>query len=131
MLQKVMIEVESGTPLHSFGDGHLIVYDLTKRRYYATTREKFLNEQNAKIKSVEEEFEQLKAQFNTLKESILQFQKNLATDLNTNQTNLIKKMDDKYNNFTETMQTEKNSFLKTYKETNAKMIDMIENHIIK
>ena len=84
MLQKVMIEVESSTPLHSFGDGHLIVYDLTKRRYYATTREKFLNDQNAKIKIVEEDFERLKQEFDLLKKSVEQFKDKLAIDLNFN-----------------------------------------------
>lgn len=120
MLQKVMLEVESSTPLHNFGNGHIIVYDLTKRKYYATTREKFLSEQNEKIRIVEEEFAKMKEEFESLKESIIQFRDKLAVDLNTSQTNFSQKMEEKHN-----------SFLKTYKETNAKIINMVENHIIK
>ena len=60
MLQKVMIEVESSKPLHTYGDGHIIVYDLSKRRYYVQTRNTFLKEQNDKIAELEKKFEKLK-----------------------------------------------------------------------
>ena len=45
--------------------------------------------------------------------------------------NEIKARNDFVKLMTEKMEKEKNSFLKTYKETNGKMIEMIENHIIK
>lgn len=120
MIQKVMIEVDSSTPLHNMGDGHIIVYDMSKRRYYATTRESFMREQNLKVQKVEEEFEMMKNAFEELKKEIERWKNKLAVDLDTNQEKFANKME-----------TEKNSFLKTYKETNAKMIDMIEKHIIK
>lgn len=101
MIQKVMIDVDSSTPLHNMGDGHIIVYDMSKRRYYATTRESFMREQNLKIENLEK----------TIKE-------------------FMEKMENNQVKFAEEMQNEKNSFLKTYKETNSKIIEMIEKHIM-
>lgn len=120
MMQKVMIEVESDVPLHKLNDGHILVYDLTKRKYYATTRASFLREQDLKISKIEENYKQLEERFENFSKQIDEWQDELVRRIKTNESN-----------FTSKMETERNDFLKTYQETNAKMIDMIEAHIIK
>ena len=57
MIQKLLIEVDAPMPLQSYGEGHVIMYNAQRGRYYVTTRENFLAVQNAKISELEKQNE--------------------------------------------------------------------------
>ena len=85
MIQKMILEVETDKPIERLGNGHIILYDNTKKRYYATTREQFLQIQDEKIENLRKEFEILKKEneefARTMKET---FAKNTKIQKETN-----------------------------------------------
>ena len=119
MIQKMMIEVESSRPISSYGDGHILVLDGIKNKYYVTTREAFLYEQNKKIEDIKKKLEKLQND-NEI------FTNKTNTDISNFKKSLLKENE----NFVEQMRKEYNDFLSQYKETNEKMIELIKSVII-
>lgn len=97
MKNNLVINVDTDKNLANLNDGDLLVYNASKKCYYVTTREKFMYEQNVKIENLEKKVNEF---INNITKEVYNFEKN---------TN------DKFNDF-----------LTTYKETNAKMIEMIK-----
>jgi hypothetical protein len=130
MIQKMMIEIESSKPISSYGDGHILVLDGTKNRYYVTTRESFLSEQDKKIKDLFESFDNLSKNNSIsmmkMREDIEDFKSNM-TKSNENFQYLLEL---KNKEFKEAMRREFNDFLTQYKDTNEKMLNLIKQVVI-
>ena len=107
MVQKIMVNVNCGKPLNSYGDGHILVYDKDSNCYFPATRESFLQPQNDKIKELEKKFSNLETSFNE----------------NTLKTR------EKFGDFVKKYEEDYNSFLANYKESNAKIIAMVKSLI--
>lgn len=130
MIQKMMIEIEASKPISSYGDGHILVLDGTKNRYYITTRESFLSEQDKKIKDLFESFDNLSKNNSIsmmkMREDIEDFKNNM-TKSNENFQYLLEL---KNKEFKEAMRREFNDFLTQYKDTNEKMLNLIKQVVI-
>ena len=107
MDQKVMINIRSSKPVTSYGDGHILVFDKNSGCYFPETRETFLQPQNNKIMELEKKI----------------------LSLETNLNDVIIRTKDKYNSFVTEQEEKYNDFLKTYKENNAKIIEMVKSVI--
>lgn len=95
MVQKLMIEVESEKLLPEYGDRHMIIYDNVKKRYYVTTRESFLREQDQKIKELEIEMEKQKEEIQKyIKECDEKYKNflNVYTETNSKLIEMVKKV---------------------------------------
>lgn len=112
MLQRLMIEVEASQPLVNYGSNHVLIFDGTTKTYFPMTREEFLAPQNAKIKQLSDELEKFEKR---LEESLLLFEHEITKELEKFET-------DSTNEYA--------NFLKTYKETNSKMIEMIKSVVV-
>lgn len=141
MIQKMMIEIESAKPVSSYGDGHILVLDGIRNRYYVTTREAFLVEQDKKIENLNTSFSNLQSntsQFMVkMNDDISNFEKITKEDIEkfkymTNLTNKEFKnyINQKFDDFKKDMTNQYNEFLKQYKETNEKMIELIKTVVI-
>lgn len=108
MIQKMMIEVEAEKLLPEYGDRHMIIYDNAKKRYYVTTRENFLQEQNKKIETLE----------------------TLVKNHELTMKKYIKNCDNQNKNFEEKMNEKFDAFIKQYTETNAKLIEMVKKVVV-
>lgn len=112
MIQKLVIEVETRVPLESYGSNHMLVYDGTKKIYFPMTREQILAPQNEKIKQMHEE--------------LVKFEKHLEEMLQSFENKIEKEVHD----FEEHSHDDYANFLKTYKETNSKMIEMVKSVVV-
>lgn len=96
-MKQVIIEVDTNKNLNSLSDSEILVFNENKKCFYVTTRESFLKAQNDKIKELESKME-----------------------------SFIKETKEETKNFENTIDKKFNEFLKTYKETNAKIIEMVK-----
>lgn len=119
MIQKMMIEIESAKPVSSYGDGHILVLDGIKNRYYVTTREAFLVEQDKKINKLNENFSNLKKDMESF-----------ASRVNNQNLTFERLTKEDVEKFKNDMMNQYNDFLKQYKETNEKMIELIKTVVI-
>lgn len=119
MIQKYMITVDLDKPLAKFGDKHVLLYDKNSNTYSVATEEGFLAPQNKKISELSKNFEKLKKTTNTILQEIIRLQNEFVENVKNQNNNDKKEMDEKYQNF-----------LATYKKTNSKMIEMIEELVI-
>lgn len=108
MTKEIVLKVEANKPLEQYGDGHMIVYDDTKRHYYVTTRETFLRVQNEKIDKINENFKLLREEF----------------------SEFLDKSNELFNEFMKNSDNKYKAFLETYKNTNEKMIAMIKSVVV-
>lgn len=108
MVQKLMIEVESEKLLPEYGDRHMIIYDSSKKRYYVTTRESFLREQNEKIKKLEA----------------------LVKNHELTMKKYIENCDNQNKDFETKIEAKFDAFMKQYAETNAKLIEMVKKVVV-
>lgn len=115
MLQKIMLEVEASKPLNSYGEGHVIVYNAQRNNYYVTTRENFLSPQNAKIATLEKTIVEAENKIRKTQE-----------ELNKTVTNLLQAFTD----YQIKTKEEQARFYETYKETNAKMLDLVKKSCV-
>ena len=102
------MEVEADKPLNKLGS-HVLLWDTTKQCYYAMTVESLLYTQDQKIKELEGKIE--------ANEKLIEEYKNNSQKA--------------YNEFVSKIEKEKQDFLKTYKETNAKIIGMVKSFVNK
>lgn len=112
MRQKLIIEVETNVPLESYGANHMLVYDGTKKVYFPMTRKELLITQDNKIKQIHEELENFEKE---MKEIVKTFRETVNKDVADFKRNSLEKYSD---------------FLKTYKETNSKMIEMVKSVVV-
>lgn len=108
MVQKLMIEVESEKLLPEYGDRHMIIYDSVKKRYYVTTRESFLREQNKKIETLE----------------------SLVKNHELTMKKYMKDCDKQNGDFETKFEAKFDTFIKQYTETNAKLIEMVKKVVV-
>lgn len=101
------IDIKSNTPLHSLGDGHIMVYDENDKCYYATTREQFLRTQNKRIDDIQ----------------------NFYAVLETATKNRIKELQDSFDEFVSKVNANNKAFMETYKETNAVVLNMVKSFV--
>lgn len=112
MAQKLVLEVESLMPLERYGNNHMLLYDGTTKKYFPVTREEILRVQDAKIEKIEKDFEKTKNELNEIVNAFFE-----AT------TKEVKE-------FEKACSSEYSEFLKIYKETNAKMIEMLKTVVL-
>lgn len=112
MIQKLVIEVESRVPLESYGLNHMLVYDGTKKVYFPMTREQILAPQNERIKQLQKELEEFEGK---MKEMLTNFEKSIQKEVQDFEIDSSAKYSE---------------FLKTYKETNSKMIEMVKSVVV-
>lgn len=115
MGQKLVIDVETNKPLSSLGDNHIIFYNSSTNKYYVTTYESFLEPQKNAIEKIEKENKDLKNNFDNL----IKIENKKRQEL-----------EEKFQAFVEEMNNKYNEFLNVYKETNAKLINMVKTVVI-
>lgn len=144
MVQKLIINVNANKPLDSYGDGHMLIYDATKKEYFVTSREAFLSPQNNKIKELEQK---INVFIKKVKDDEEMFEKNVHEELGSFEKNVkseiqqfekeiheeIEKFESKekleVNEFKTNVSEKFDDFLKRYQETNAKLINMVKKVI--
>ncbi len=115
MIQKLLIEVDAPMPLQSYGEGHVIMYNAQRGRYYVTSRENLLAVQNAKISELEK--------------TILDTEERVKET----QTEISKTVGDLIQSFADFQiksREEQAKFYETYKETNAKILDLVKKSCV-
>ena len=144
MVQKLIINVNANKPLDSYGDGHMLIYDATKKEYFVTSREAFLSPQNNKIKELEQK---VNAFIEKIEGDEEMFKKNIHEELGSFETNIksdIQQFEKDIHEEIEKFESEEklevsefktnvsekfDDFLKRYQETNAKLIKMVKKVI--
>lgn len=144
MVQKLIINVNANKPLDSYGDGHMLIYDATKKEYFVTSREAFLSPQNNKIKELEQK---INVFIKKVKDDEEMFEKNVHEELGSFEKNVkseiqkfekeiheeIEKFESKekleVSEFKTNVSEKFDDFLKRYQETNAKLINMVKKVI--
>ena len=97
MIQNLIVKVDASKPLSEYGNGYVLLYDANQGCYFATTREALFAVQDAKIKCLESKINKF-----------IEEQEKKSKDF-------MDKIDEKFNDF-----------LETYKNTNSKLIGMVE-----
>lgn len=97
MLQEITLTIDTDNPIDLYKNKQVILFDKKKNMHYAVSRDTLLATQDAKIKELEE----------TLQKK-------------------TKELAEKEKAFEEKNNKKYLEFLKTYKESNAKMIEMIK-----
>lgn len=144
MVQKLIINVNANKPLDSYGDGHMLIYDATKKEYFVTSREAFLSPQNNKIKELEQKVD---AFIKKIEGDEKMFEKSVHEELGSFEENVkleIQKFEKEIHKEIEKFESEEklevskfktnvsekfDDFLKRYQETNAKLIKMVKKVI--
>ena len=155
MVQKLIININANKPLDSYGDGHMLIYDATKKEYFVTSREAFLSPQNNKIKELEQKVDAFikkievdeKMFEKNVHEELDSFEKNVHEELGSFEENVkleIQKFEKEIHEEIEKFESEEklevnefkinvsekfDDFLKRYQETNAKLIKMVKKVI--
>lgn len=101
MVKEVALKFEITS--NSFKDGNLLLYNKDRGYFYAVTPEMFLTRQNEEIKR--------------MKEHCSEKEKNMEKEIDE----LKKEIKELHNHY--------DNFLSNYKETNAKLLDMVESFI--
>ena len=144
MVQKLIINVNANKPLDSYGDGHMLIYDATKKEYFVTSREAFLSPQNNKIKELEQKvnafIEKIEGDEEMFKKNIHEergsFETNIKSDIQQFEKDIheeIEKFESEekleVSEFKTNVSEKFDDFLKRYQETNAKLIKMVKKVI--
>lgn len=111
---KLLIDIKGNKPLSSYGDNHIIAYDAKNNNYYITTAESFFASQNMKIKDTLEKYNDAISRITSMQNELASFE------------NVIQ---DKVNGFEANIDARFENFLRTYQETNAKLIAMVRELI--
>ena len=130
MIQKYMITVDLDKPLAKFGDNHVLIYDKNSNTYSVATEEGFLAPQNKKIAELAEKFEKLKKATNTVLQETVKIQNEFVDRMTKRQNVFMEDVKYKNNKDRKEMDEKYQEFLATYKKTNSKMIEMIEELVI-
>ncbi len=123
MIQKLMIDVESTKPLNEYGDGHVLLYNKRDNNYYVTTRESLFAVQDAKIKELQEKY-------NDFEKKVSSDFKSFKTIIEKKYEQELKELQKENSEFKDSMVERETNFLYSYQETNAKLIDMVKKVII-
>lgn len=141
MIQKLVLPVDTTTGT-KFKDGDLIIFDEKLNAFYKTNKENlFSKEQKERIDfmdKINKSVAELKASFDRVSEnlekmykenyeSLQSLYKRNSTELNEKIDNKISMVDIKMSN----MQLEYSKFLLEFKETNTKLIEMVESVVVK
>ena len=97
MIQDLIIKVNASEPLSEIGSGYVLLYDANQGCYFATTREALFAVQDNKIKLLEKQM-----------------------------NDFMTKQEQKTDEFIKSIDKRFDDFLETYKNTNSKLIDMVE-----
>ena len=111
MQQKMIINVDSPLKLSEMKDGDILIYDMTKRNFYVTTkkslfqqeqreREEYQKEVNSKIEFMQQSYQ--------------------------NNVNFLTQEVEAYKAKFDELESKYNNFLAQYKDSNAKIIEMVE-----
>lgn len=111
---KLLIDIKGDKPLSAYGDNHIIAYDPNSKNYYVTTADSFFAGQNAKIREIRQQIDETKGRIVSLQQELTSFE------------NVIQ---GKVDNFTANIDAKFENFLRTYQETNAKLIAMVKELI--
>lgn len=130
MIQKLVLPVDTTTGT-KFKDGDLIIFDEKLNAFYKTNKENlFSKEQKERIDfmdKINKSVAELKASFDRVSENLEKMYNENSTKLNEKIDNKISMVDIKMSN----MQLEYSKFLLEFKETNTKLIEMVESVVVK
>ena len=130
MIQKLVLPVDTTTGT-KFKDGDLIIFDEKLNAFYKTNKENlFSKEQKERIdfmEKINKSVAELKASFDRVSENLEKMYNENSTKLNEKIDNKISMVDIKMSN----MQLEYSKFLLEFKETNTKLIEMVESVVVK
>lgn len=115
MEQKMIINVDTPLSVSSLKDGDILIYDATKKNFYVTTK-KSLFQQEQKEREEYQKYVGEKLQF---------MEKSYAVNLEE-LTNRVNTAIEEYNSKYTELENKYNNFLEQYKESNAKIIEMVE-----
>lgn len=130
MIQKLVLPVDTTTGT-KFKDGDLIIFDEKLNAFYKTNKENlFSKEQKERIdfmEKINKSVAELKASFDRVSENLEKMYNENSTELNEKIDSKISMVDIKMSN----MQLEYSKFLLEFKETNTKLIEMVESVVVK
>lgn len=130
MIQKLVLPVDTTTGT-KFKDGDLIIFDEKLNAFYKTNKENlFSKEQKERIDfmdKINKSVAELKASFDRVSENLEKMYNENSTELNEKIDSKISMVDIKMSN----MQLEYSKFLLEFKETNTKLIEMVESVVVK
>ena len=116
MIQKMIIQVDSKKPFNEVGEDHVLLYDASKKLYFAISRDTLLSAQNAEIKKLQYEM-------GVLKESNQRFRQELEASFR----NYVNKLEENFQNFKNLNDQKYREFLILYQETNNDLIQMVKS----
>ena len=129
MIQQLVLPVND-TGTSKFKDGDLIIYDEKNRYFYKTNKENFFaKEQKERQDFILKMQEEYKTFVEKSKKQIEDMEKKYQESMNLNKKILdekIKKLEDYMKNMTNNY----NGFLNEFKDTNTKLIEMVEKVIL-
>ena len=111
---KLLIEVQGNKPLNEYGDNHVIAYDSNKKSYYVTTAESFFASQNLKIKNMSEQVNEMQQKLTSMQQELANFEAMIQNQVN----DFKQQVNDRFNDY-----------LRTYQETNAKVLELVKDFI--
>ena len=124
MIQKLILPFDTTTGV-KFKEGDILVYNEKNQYFYKTTKENlFFKEQQERKAFVEKMEEYVKS----INKSIEEMKNNYVSDTSKVRTEIDKKITE-VDNYMNKMSNSYNDFLNEFKETNTKLIEMVEKVI--
>ena len=124
MIQKLILPFDTATGV-KFKEGDILVYNEKNQYFYKTTKENlFFKEQQERKAFVEKMEEYVKSTNKTIEE----MKNNYVSDTSKVRTEIDKKINE-VDIYMNKMSNSYNNFLNEFKETNTKLIEMVEKVI--
>lgn len=124
MIQKLILPFDTATGV-KFKEGDILVYNEKNQYFYKTTKENlFFKEQQERKAFVDKMEEYVKS----INKSIEEMKNNYVSDTSKTRTEIDKKINE-VDIYMNKMSNSYNEFLNEFKETNTKLIEMVEKVI--
>ena len=130
MIQKYMISIDLDKPLLKFGDNHVLVYDKSSNTYSIMEQQDYLAPVYNKMNELFNDFENLKKSVNVTLMEMAKIHNGFLEEAEAKYKEFTANNVDNYSNFTSKLSEKHDEFLATYKNTNSKMIKMIEELVL-
>ena len=129
MIQKLVLPVDT-TNGTRFKEGDLIVYNEKNQYFYKTTKENlFYKEQQERKEFIENINKTMNDFIDNINKVIQDMQNSYKLEISTNNKNITNKIQE-VDNYMNEISKNYNQFLEEFKETNTKLIEMVEKVIV-
>lgn len=132
-MRNVVFNVRDDVNLDKIKNKDILMYDSEYRCFYLTTQQTFFNKYDVMLETLlrkyDKQFEDNIAKNNDFKADMMRFKEEMVKDMDSFKNDVMDNLNAFKSNINlqvTTMRNEYNDFLAKYKETNEKLINMVE-----